>query len=138
MWYLYLIFTFMSWGFVPFMCVLCVCMCVCVCVCVCVKWILSPPFAHHPPPTYMLLSSSAYATCKAQQRAERARTTTCGHGVYAAPCACHAAAAAACRFMFFVGYIARMDVLFEASFSPLSSSGEQGVQGRGGEPLSSG
>jgi hypothetical protein len=35
MWYLYLIFTFMSWGFVPFMCVLCVCMCVCVCVCVC-------------------------------------------------------------------------------------------------------
>jgi hypothetical protein len=29
-----------------------------------------------------------------------------------------------CRFMFFVSYIARMDVLFEASFSPLSSSGE--------------
>jgi hypothetical protein len=28
--------------------------------------------------------------------------------------------------MFFVGYIARMDVLFEASFSPLSSSGEGG------------
>ena len=26
--------------------------------------------------------------------------------------------------MFFVSYIARMDVLFEASFSPLSSSGE--------------
>ena len=28
------------------------------------------------------------------------------------------------KFMFFVGHIARMDVLFEASFSPLSSSGE--------------
>lgn len=28
------------------------------------------------------------------------------------------------KFMFFVGYIARMDVLFEASFSPLSSSGK--------------
>jgi hypothetical protein len=28
--------------------------------------------------------------------------------------------------MFFVGYIARMDVLFEASFSPLSSSGKPG------------
>jgi DNA topoisomerase-3 len=28
------------------------------------------------------------------------------------------------KFMFFVGHIARMDVLFEASFSPLSSSGK--------------
>lgn len=29
------------------------------------------------------------------------------------------------KFRFFVGHIARMDVLFEASFSPLSSSGER-------------
>jgi hypothetical protein len=28
------------------------------------------------------------------------------------------------KFMFFVGHITRMDALFEASFSPLSSSGE--------------
>lgn len=29
------------------------------------------------------------------------------------------------KFMFFVGHITRMDALFEASFSPLSSSGEK-------------
>jgi hypothetical protein len=29
------------------------------------------------------------------------------------------------KFMFFVGHITRMDALFEASFSPLSSSGER-------------
>jgi DNA topoisomerase-3 len=28
------------------------------------------------------------------------------------------------KFSFFVGHITRMDALFEASFSPLSSSGE--------------
>jgi hypothetical protein len=31
------------------------------------------------------------------------------------------------KFMFFVGHITRMDALFEASFSPLSSSGEQAL-----------